>query len=120
MSKSRDKGTRFESEVVDYLKERGFPHAERRALGGHRDRGDIAGVPGWMLECKAEQRIDWAGYADEVRRQQEHAGTPNGAAVIKRRGHPVERAYVQLDLATFVRLVDESTDPITTALRAGP
>ena len=37
MSVQRAKGTRFESEIVEYLKANGFPYAERRAMRGNRD-----------------------------------------------------------------------------------
>jgi hypothetical protein len=37
MSASRRKGTAWESRVVEYLKEHGFPYAERRALCGTSD-----------------------------------------------------------------------------------
>lgn len=36
MSVQRAKGTRFESEIVEYLKANGFPYAERRAMRGNR------------------------------------------------------------------------------------
>ena len=52
MSASKSKGTAWETAIVRFLKDRGWPNAERRALGGANDRGDIAGVVGvvfWML-----------------------------------------------------------------------
>lgn len=52
MSKQRAKGTRGENAVVDALIKAGFVHVERRALNGVNDKGDIAGVPGWVFEVK--------------------------------------------------------------------
>jgi hypothetical protein len=46
VSKSRAKGTSWESAIVTYLIEQGWPHAERRALAGALDKGDITGLPG--------------------------------------------------------------------------
>ena len=46
MNTSRRKGTAWESALVDYLIGKGWPHAERRALNGCNDKGDIAGLPG--------------------------------------------------------------------------
>ena len=43
-SKSKAKGTKGESDLVKYLLPY-FPLAERRALNGVKDKGDIAGVP---------------------------------------------------------------------------
>lgn len=53
MSKSKDIGTRFETAVVRWLRLNGWPHAERRALAGAGDLGDITGTPGLAWECKA-------------------------------------------------------------------
>jgi uncharacterized 2Fe-2S/4Fe-4S cluster protein (DUF4445 family) len=103
MNKSKAKGTAFETLVVNFFKRRGFPHVERRALFGHLDRGDIAGVPGVVIECKAEQRIDLAGYMDQVVKEVGNASADTGVAIVKRRNHSVERAYVVMELQQFVR-----------------
>ena len=47
-----DIGTAAESAVVKVLREHGFPHAERRALHGSIDLGDITGTPGLAWEVK--------------------------------------------------------------------
>ena len=102
MNKSKAKGTAFETLVVNFFKRCGFPHAERRALFGHLDRGDIVGVPDLVIECKAEQRIDLAGYMDEVVKEIENAGAKWGVAIIKRRNASIGRAYVVQELQQFV------------------
>ena len=43
MSKQRQKGTLHETNVVAFLRDNGFPYAERRALNGQFDKGDITG-----------------------------------------------------------------------------
>ena len=43
-NKNKAKGTSFETLLVNYLKEQGFPHARRTALAGENDAGDIHGV----------------------------------------------------------------------------
>jgi hypothetical protein len=48
----RDIGTEAETAVVRYLRDNGFPHAERRALYGALDQGDITGTPGVAWEIK--------------------------------------------------------------------
>ena len=48
----KDIGTRAETAVVRYLREHGFAHAERRALHGNVDLGDITGTPGIAWEVK--------------------------------------------------------------------
>lgn len=48
----KDIGTAAETAVVRYLQGNGFPHAERRALRGTYDCGDVTGIPGVVIEVK--------------------------------------------------------------------
>ena len=50
MSRNKQKGTSFETLVADFLTDNGFPYAERRALAGVNDKGDITGTPGLVWE----------------------------------------------------------------------
>jgi hypothetical protein len=45
-------GTKAETTVARFLAANGFPHAERRALRGTLDAGDITGTPGLCWEVK--------------------------------------------------------------------
>lgn len=54
----RDRGARFEREVVTMARAQGFPEATRTSDGRHqRTRGDIAGVPGVSIECKRTEKF---------------------------------------------------------------
>lgn len=53
MTASRAKGTSWETSIVRYLRDQGWPHAERRALRGSNDCGDVAGVPLVCIEAKS-------------------------------------------------------------------
>lgn len=66
MSKSRAKGTAAETAVVNWLKTHGFPYTERRAGNGTHDRGDIAGIPGVVLEVKNCRRDELPAWVDEA------------------------------------------------------
>ena len=48
----RDIGTAAETAVVRYLVANGWPSAERRALKGNLDQGDVTGCPGLVIEVK--------------------------------------------------------------------
>ena len=52
MNKSGRIGTAAETAVVNYLRANGFPHVERRRLRGAKDAGDLAGIPGVLVEVK--------------------------------------------------------------------
>ncbi len=66
-------GTAAETAVVRYLQANGFPHAERRALRGELDAGDITGCPGICIEVKGGEAArsasdgDVAAWMKEVR-----------------------------------------------------
>lgn len=56
----RDIGTRTETAVVRYLRANGWPNAERRALHGATDLGDITGTPGICWEVKGGEQAKTA------------------------------------------------------------
>ncbi len=53
VNKPRRKGTAAETAVVTYLRDHGWPYAERRSLNGALDKGDVTGCPGLCFEVKA-------------------------------------------------------------------
>jgi hypothetical protein len=107
---SKAKGTAWESAVVGYLRDHGHPHAERRVLTGHADKGDVTGIPGVVIECKAERTITLAAYMDEVEAEMANANAPIGVAVVKRRNRPPADAYVVMTFAQFVALLAEGDE----------
>lgn len=107
MSASKRKGTAFETAVVTYLREHGFPTAERRALAGTLDRGDIAGIPDVAIECKAVQAITLAAFVDETERERRNADATYGITVIKRRQKSIGDAYAVMPLKKLVELLHE-------------
>lgn len=104
VNRSKQKGTRAEVRVRDYLRENGFPHCERLPTEGSKDRGDLA-VPGICIEVKNERTITLASYMDEVATEKANAGTALGVAIILRRGKAVDRAYVVQELGQWVGTV---------------
>ena len=84
---AKAKGAATEQAFVDYLKT-WVTHAERRHLSGSADRGDIAGMPGWVWEVKSGGSIDLAGWEKELRAEVHNDGADNGAIVIRPKGKP--------------------------------
>lgn len=71
MSRQKQKGTAFETAIVEYLQDKLCDETiERRALNGTCDRGDISGVTfcghRMVLECKNEARMRLAEYVREA------------------------------------------------------
>jgi hypothetical protein len=102
------KGTAWESAVVAYLTDNGFSRAERRALSGFVDRGDIAGVPRTVIECKAAKAMDLAGWIKEAEAEAVNAGAEVPVVFAKRRQHGTADGYAICTIETFVRLLRQS------------
>jgi hypothetical protein len=107
MSASKEKGTAWETAIVRYLKDSGFPLAERRALAGTSDRGDIANLP-VVVEAKNCRRDELPGWVDEATSEAVNAGVDVGVVWHHRRGKssPGE-GFVTMSGAAFVRLLRE-------------
>lgn len=106
MSRSRAKGTRWETAVVDYLRP-WFPHVERRAGRGHNDGGDLAGLVGWVCELKSTKQLALAEALDEAEKERANVGARWCAAIIKRRMKSTGEGYVVMTLEQFARLLSE-------------
>jgi hypothetical protein len=107
MSAAKSRGTRWESAIVGYLRERGFPYADRVPLSGHRDRGDVTIGPGSPVhEAKNQARHSFAEWLDEATQEAGHAAAPFGVVWAHRRGKssPAD-GYVVMDGATYVGLL---------------
>lgn len=100
----KQKGTRFETAVVELLKEL-FPFVERRAPSGSYDRGDIAGIEGFAIECKNHTAMDLSSWMNEARAESLFAKEPFAAVVHSRRGKSTAQSYVTMELCDWAVLV---------------
>jgi hypothetical protein len=108
VSAAKAKGTAAETAVVRFLQDEYHPHVERRALAGKADRGDVAGIPGLVIEVKAAARMELAAWLDEARR--EASGTEFAVVWHKRRGKGSPGDwYVTMDGRTFTQWLKEWT-----------
>ena len=101
---SRQKGTAFETLVVDYLRQH-FPYAMRHPLHGTVDLGDVHGVPGLVVQCKNAKRTELSEWIKSAHEQAANAGVSYGIVVHKRRGKAhAEEQFVTLTLDDFVAM----------------
>lgn len=109
---SKAKGTRFETAVCRYLRDRlGQPHVERRALHGSRDMGDLFGIEARgfrvVAECKA---VDSWGPAlmgewrSQALGERENAGADAVVLVVRVPRAPVWRSQAHVTLRDLARL----------------
>lgn len=118
-SKSRRTGSEFELRVLRWVREVAGLPAERLRLAGRNDEGDIAvqdvGLV-YLIEAKAEQKIDLSGYIREAEVEAVNYAKARGLdpetvmpiVVVKRRNQPVEKSYVVTTLAQFLAPVPQS------------
>lgn len=91
-NKSGNIGTWTAERVVRYLRANGFPTAERTALHGANDIGDITGTPGVVWEVKGGAKAETASDGQvalwllETERERKAAGADIGVLVMKRKG----------------------------------
>lgn len=119
MSRSKEKGTAWESTIVDFLRGAGWPYAERRATNGVNDRGDIAGLPGVVIEAKNEARMDLSGWLREAETERVNDGADVGVVWAKRKGVAgAGQAYVVMTGEMLVHLLRSAGygPPQTTAV----
>ena len=91
MSVQRAKGTRFETEVVNYLRSFWWDNALRTG-SAHFGGGDIE-VPTYLLECKNHKTIDLAAFVSQAERAAERVDKLP-AVIINRRMRNVAESYV--------------------------
>lgn len=106
MNRSKTKGTSWERAICAYLRDHGAPAAERRALAGNLDRGDIAGVPKIVIEAKNVTQLTLAGALDEAHLERDNDHADLGVVWAKRRGKgsPGD-GYVIMSGEAFVQLL---------------
>lgn len=86
MSAAKAKGTIAESALVKFLRENGWPLAERRALTGTNDQGDVTGTPLLAWEVKNHKSYKFPQWIDEANVEAENAGADYGILVVKPNG----------------------------------
>jgi hypothetical protein len=109
VNKPKIAGTNWETAVVRFLMDHGYPRAERRALSGGLDKGDIINAT-HTWECKAEKSIDLAGGIKETEQERINAGTEFGFLIIKRRQKPAGEAYAVMTLKQLCEILQRIED----------
>jgi len=101
---SAETGAAWESAVVSWLTDHGFPAFRLRGREGPRDHGDIGGFARWALDCKDHAKMSLSSWVAQAAQEARNSGKPFSAAVVKRRGAGVPDAYVVMSLLQWARL----------------
>jgi Holliday junction resolvase len=90
-TKSKARGTDTETKVVRYLIENGFSRAERRALKGVDDQGDVTGIEGVCIEVKGDRSNKVSAWKAETVKEAKNAKAGMYLLVVRVDYKPVER-----------------------------
>jgi Holliday junction resolvase len=107
------KGSRFEVELLNGLRDHGFD-VERLRLTGTQDQGDLRVLDGHhiVIEAKNQARIDLPGYLRELAEEKANytkarrldADAVEGVVIVKRRGKNWKEAYVVQTVRDYFEL----------------
>lgn len=107
VNRSKQKGTRFESELVEFAHAHGFPHARRLVLSGAKDKGDLClgdDVP-VTIEAKNCAAMDLGSWMGEAEREAITAGTYRFAVVHNRRSKAMRDNYATVPVWFLLELL---------------
>ena len=123
-SYNKAKGSKFETDVMKYLRKLGH-FAERLAKAGANDEGDIVTIIAgqtYILECKNRKSINlpqfWAeaqAEAHNYAKAREIAVAPPAYVIVKRRNASIEDAWVITTLEKWTEQMPVPQGDITTA-----
>jgi hypothetical protein len=89
-------GSKFETDLVIYARDHGYPHARRLVKAGRNDIGDISlgDHIHWTIEAKNEKTRNVEGALREGEREADNAGNTKFMAIHKARGLSIAQAHV--------------------------
>lgn len=91
MSKNKDAGTWAETQVTRSYIKAGWLYAERRALTGALDKGDIAGIPDFCTQVKNVATPRLETWFAELLDQKENAKASGCLLVVRKKYKPVAK-----------------------------
>ena len=113
---AKQKGTVFETALLNYLYEHDFKHVHRTALKGGEDTGDINGIRNdkgrpVTLQAKNQRKFNLSGWLDDTVEQARRLGNAIPALIVKRPGKGKANlgdTYVVMRLSDLVDLLKEA------------
>ena len=111
MSFAKQKGTAAETALVKFLQGNGFPLAERRALTGQFDQGDVTGTPCLAWEVKNAKTYKIPAWLKEAQVEALNAKADFGILAVKPNGVGLTKAgdwWAILSMQDMIKLLREA------------
>ena len=107
---NKRKGDAAERLTVQWLRDKGYIHAERAyGAGRNDDVGDIDGIPGVCIEVKDHGKHTLAEFIAELEVEMKNSHADTGVVIIKRRGTTdVDQWYALTKCSIWVDLLRET------------
>lgn len=117
----KDIGTAAETAYVRFLQDNGFPNAERRALRGRYDCGDVTGTIGVAHEVKVRDPYpslgEIAAFMLETETEAENAKADFGILIVRVKGKSVPGWAAYMFVRDVIALHVDGSNWETPALR---
>lgn len=112
-SKSKQKGSQAERDVVKWLKQ-WFPYADRRLAGATLDKGDISGIPGVTIEIKNHATMKLSEWLEELRVEMANDNAWTGVVIHKKKGKgDVGQWYATMPASVWIELLLRGMDNVS-------
>jgi hypothetical protein len=104
-------GTAAETAVCTYVRENGFGNAERRALRGGKDCGDLTGLGPLVVEIKGGEQARKASdnrikeWLVETETERANAGADLGLLVVARTRQNVRNWWTVMTVGTYCKIL---------------
>jgi len=107
---SKALGYTYEVAVREFLKP-SFPRVKRNGTQyGANDRGDLAGVPGWTIQCKNTKDYAWPKWFEATTLQAKNNKTRWWVIVKKTRGKHARESLFAMTLEKGLELITHLRD----------
>lgn len=111
-SRSKQKGSQAERDVVKWLKQ-WFPYADRRLAGATLDKGDISGIPGVTIEIKNHATMKLSEWLEELRVEMANDNAWTGVVIHKKKGKgDVGQWYATMPASVWIDLLIRGMDSV--------
>jgi hypothetical protein len=108
---SKSKGYRGEAEFVQAAVEEGFPEAGRNgSVYGSKDRGDVHGIPGWVVQVKSVAVAQIPAFIKDAGEQAVNAGVRLYCVALKLRGKHMREGVIVMPVKQWFGMVREAEE----------